>query len=80
MYNPTTSDTQERAREIIESTIADVRDTCACGRPMTISTSGNQIRIECESLRGKHGLRLALASAFHDWRSIELPEELPAAA
>ncbi len=80
MYTTTTSEAQERAREIIESTVADVRDTCVCGQPMTISASGNQIRIECESLRGKHGLRLAIASGFHDWRAIDLPEDLPAAA
>lgn len=80
MYAFTTSDVQDRARECIESAIAEAADFCACGRRMTIDAHGAEVRIECESLRGKHGLRLAITSGFHDWQAIELPEPLPAAA
>jgi hypothetical protein len=80
MYTTTMSEAQDKAREIIESSIAEAPDFCACGRPMTIETRDGKVWIECVSLSGKNGLRLALASGFHDWRAVELPMPLQAAA
>ena len=80
MSSTMTSDVQDRAREIIESAIDEMADTCACGRTMTVDAHGNQVWIECESLRGKRGLRLVIASGFHDRRVVELPAPLGAAA
>ncbi len=80
MYTTAMSEAQDKAREIIESSIAEAPDFCACGRAMAIDTRGGQVWIECESLSGKSGFRHVLASGFHDWRVIDLPAPLPAAA
>jgi hypothetical protein len=76
----TTTEAQNRAREIIESAIAEAPETCACGRPMIIGSHGPDVWIECESLESKRGLRLTIASGFHDWRTISLSEVLGVAA
>jgi hypothetical protein len=80
MYDMTTAEIEDKAREILESAISEAPRACACGRPMVINTHGDALWIECESLRAKSGFRLSLASGFHDRRAIELPEGLPAAA
>ncbi len=80
MYTTTMSEAHDKAREIIESSIAEAPDFCVCGRRMTVDTRDDRVWIECESLRGKRGLRHAIASGFHDWRTVELPTPLHAAA
>jgi hypothetical protein len=80
MYATAKSEDQDMAREILESLIAEAPEVCACGRPMTVASLGTRVSIECESLRGKSGLRLAIASGLHDWRAVELPGTLSAAA
>jgi tRNA threonylcarbamoyladenosine modification (KEOPS) complex Pcc1 subunit len=74
------SEEQDTAREILESLIAEAPEVCACGRTMTVVSRGARVSVECESLRDKSGLRLAIASGLHDWRAVELPATLSAAA
>lgn len=80
MDTRTTINPEDTARERIEAAIDEAPHACACGRPMVIGTHGDSLWVECESLQGKSGIRLTLASGFHDWREIELPEPFSAAA
>jgi hypothetical protein len=47
---------------------------CAqCGGWMRVDVRGAEMWVECESLRSKSGLRLAISAGFHDRRRVELP-------
>jgi hypothetical protein len=66
----TMSTDEDLARERIEMASHDHPFCRACGQPMTIEVHGRELWLECSSLRPLRGLRLRLASNFHDRHSI----------
>jgi hypothetical protein len=72
--------TEDLARERIESALDESTYCALCGGAMRVAIHGAEMWVECESLRAKHGLRLAIASGFHDRRHVDLPEGVLAAA
>ena len=71
---------EDAARERIESALHDLRSCTACGQPMTVAVRGDELWVECESLRAKTGLRLGFSAGFHDRHRVELPEGVLVAA
>ena len=71
---------EDLAREQIEAALRDLTYCTQCGGWMRIDVRGAEMWVECESLRSKRGLRLAISAGFHDRRRIELPKGLLAAA
>ena len=47
---------------------------------MRVDVRGAEMWVECESLRAKSGLRLAISAGFHGRRRVELPGGVLAAA
>lgn len=76
---PTTND-QDRARELIEDAVRTLAYCGTCGNAMLLVVRDEELWAECTSLSGKHGLRLELASGFHDRHRVELPEGVLSAA
>ena len=72
--------TEDLARERIEAAIDESTYCTLCGGSMGVAIRGEEMWVECEHLQSKSGLRLALASGFHDRRHVELPEGVLAAA
>lgn len=75
---PTTA--EDLARERIEEALHDLTYCTQCGGSMRVDVRGAEMWVECESLRSKRGLRLAISAGFHDRRRVELPEGVLAAA
>ena len=73
-------DVEDLARERIEEALHDLTYCAGCGGWMRVDVRGAEMWVECESLRCKSGLRLAISAGFHDRRRIELPEGALAAA
>jgi hypothetical protein len=71
---------EDLAREQIEAALRDLNYCAQCGGWMRVDVRGAELWVECESLRCKRGLRLAISAGFHDRRRIELPEGVLAAA
>lgn len=71
---------QDLARERIEAALRDLTYCAQCGGWMGVDVRGAELWVECESLRSKSGLRLAISTGFHDRRRVELPEGFLAAA
>ena len=71
---------QELARERIEAALHDLTYCAQCGGWMRVDVRGQELWVECESLRSKSGLRLAISAGFHDRRRVELPGGVLAAA
>jgi len=71
---------EDTARERIEAALHDLTYCTVCGGSMRVDVRGDDMWVECESLRSRTGLRLALSAGFHDRFRIDLPEGLPAAA
>lgn len=67
------------ARERIEGAMQDLMFCAGCGGSMRVDVRGPELWIECESLRSKGGLRLAISAGFHDRRRIDLSDVLAAA-
>jgi hypothetical protein len=71
---------EDLARERIEGALQDLTYCALCGGWMRVEVRGAELWVECESLRSKSGLRLAISAGFHDRRRIDLPEGVLAAA
>lgn len=71
---------EEVARERIEAAMHDLTSCTACGGSMRVDVRGEELWVECESLRSKTGLRLEFSAGFHDRQRIELPEGVLVAA
>jgi hypothetical protein len=71
---------QDLARERIEAALRDLTFCAQCGGSMRGEVRGAEMWVECESLRSKSGLRLAISAGFHDRRRVELPEGVLTAA
>ena len=71
--------TEDLARERIEAALHDLTYCAGCGGWMRVDVRGAELWVECESLRSKSGLRLAISAGFHDRRRVELPEAFLAA-
>ena len=72
--------TEDLARERIEAALHDLTNCTGCGGWMRVDVHGAEMWVECESLRSKSGLRLAISAGFHDRRRVVLPEGVLAAA
>ena len=72
--------TEDLARERIEAALHDLTYCAGCGGWMRVDVRGQEMWVECERLRSKSGLRLAISAGFHDRRRVELPEGVLAAA
>jgi hypothetical protein len=75
---PTTT-TEDLARERIEAALHELTYCAGCGGWMRVDVRGAELWVECESLRSKSGLRLAISAGFHDRRRVALPEACLAA-
>jgi hypothetical protein len=71
---------EDTARERIEAALHDLTYCAVCGGWMRVDVRGAETWVECESLRTKTGLRLAISAGFHDRRRVEFPAGIPAAA
>ena len=74
------TNTEDLARERIEAALHDLTYCAGCGGWMRVDVRDAEMWVECESLRSKSGLRLAISAGFHDRRRVELPEGALAAA
>jgi len=72
--------TEDLARERIEAAMHDLTYCAGCGGWMMVDVRGAELWVECESLRSKSGLRLAISAGFHDRCRVDLPEGVLAAA
>lgn len=71
---------EDLARERIEAALRELTYCTQCGGWMRVDVRGAEMWVECESLRSKTGLRLAVSAGFHDRCRIALPEGVLAAA
>jgi hypothetical protein len=71
---------EDTARERIEAALQHLTYCTVCGGSMRVDVRGAEMWVECESLRSRTGLRLAISAGFHDRFRIDLPEGLLAAA
>jgi hypothetical protein len=71
---------EDVARERIEAALHDLTYCAGCGGWMRVDVRGAEMWVECESLRSKSGLRLAISAGFHDRRRVDLPDGVLAAA
>ncbi len=63
----------DRAREIIESALREHQVCGDCGQPMGIVEHGDELWIECASLRTRRGFWHAFSEAFHERHPLDLP-------
>jgi hypothetical protein len=63
----------DRILEVIEGAFRDYNYCNTCGEMMGIFEDGDDLWIECASLRSRSGFRLKLERTLHERHRIELP-------